>query len=60
MKEQKFIPFDKLSKKKQKEINNSKRNTWGDFDPTTRVTQLGYNRNKEKRKSEKQIKLELV
>ncbi len=48
MKEKKFVPFEKMSKRKQREINNSKRNTWGDFDPTTRVEQLGYNRKKKK------------
>lgn len=56
MKEKKFVPFEKMSKKKQREINNSKRGTWGDFDPTTRVEQLGYNRKKEKRSAKKQIR----
>ena len=33
---EKFIPFEKLSKKKQKELNNKRRNTWGDLNPVTR------------------------
>lgn len=33
---EKFIPFEKLSKKKQKELNNKRRNTWGNLNPVTR------------------------
>lgn len=33
----KFTPYDKLSKKKQKEIDNQKRNTWGAINPVTQV-----------------------
>lgn len=33
---EKFTPFEKLSKKKQRELNNQKRNTWGGFNPVTR------------------------
>lgn len=55
MKEKKFVPFEKMSKRKQREINNSKRNTWGDFDPTTRVESLGYDRQKEKRNAKKAV-----
>ncbi|HBR30993.1 MAG TPA: hypothetical protein DD733_02805 [Clostridiales bacterium] len=32
----KFIPFDKLSKKKQRELMKKKRVTWGSFNPVTR------------------------
>ena len=55
MKEKKFVPYEKLSKKKKKELNKAKRNTWGDFDPTTRVESLGYDRQKEKRKTKKAV-----
>ena len=40
---EKFISFDKLSKKKKKEINNSKRETWGDFCPLTRTVESKKN-----------------
>ncbi len=32
-----FVPFEKLSKKKKKEINNMKRNTWYNLNPVTKV-----------------------
>lgn len=32
-----FIEYEKLSKKKQKEINNAKRGTWGNIKPVTKV-----------------------
>ena len=34
---EKFIPFEKLSKKKQREHNAQYRNDWGDVKPTSRV-----------------------
>ena len=55
MKEKKFVPYEKLSKKKKKELDRQKRQTWGDFDPTTRVESLGYDRNEEKRKTKKAV-----
>ena len=33
---EKFIPYEKLSKKKQRELNSSKRTNWGNINPTTR------------------------
>lgn len=33
---QKFIPFAKLSKKTQQEINKSHRKSWGNIDPVTK------------------------
>lgn len=30
------IPFAKLSKKRQRELNAQKRNTWGSLNPVTR------------------------
>ena len=43
---EKFIPFEKLSKKKKKELNAQKRGTWGSFDPVTRkpINPKAYNR----------------
>lgn len=32
----KFVPFDKLAKKKQRELNAAKRGSWG-INPVTRV-----------------------
>lgn len=32
----KFVPFDKLSKKKKDELVKKKRATWGNFNPVTR------------------------
>lgn len=47
---EKYIPYEKLSKKKQKEWNAKKRSTWGGFDPTTRKPEnsKAYNRQKAK------------
>ena len=36
---EKFIPFEKLSKKKQREHNAQYRNDWGDVKPTSRVVE---------------------
>ena len=45
---EKFIPYEKLSKKKQRELNARKRKTWGDVNPVTRRTEnpKAYNRQK--------------
>ena len=45
---EKFIPYEKLSKKEQRKINQAKRNTWGDFNPVTRKPEnsKAYNRKK--------------
>lgn len=47
MKDKKFVPFEKLSKKKKKELNKLSRNFWT-FDPTTRREENGYKRHREK------------
>lgn len=43
-----FIPYEKLSKKKQRELSLKKRNTWGEINPITRKTEdkKKYNRKK--------------
>lgn len=45
---EKFIIYEKLSKKKQKEINNKKRGFWGNVKPITKIKPSGklYNRKK--------------
>ena len=45
---EKFIPYEKLSRKKQRELDRKRRNTWGARSPVTRSTQnpKAYNRQK--------------
>ena len=45
---EKFIPYEKLSKKKQRELNRRKRGTWGELSPVTRKPEnpKAYNRRK--------------
>lgn len=44
----KFVPYEKLSKKEKRALNNQRRNTWGNLNPTTRKPEnsKAYNRNK--------------
>ncbi len=34
---EKFIPYEKLSKKEQKKLNSAKRNDWKGLNPVTRI-----------------------
>lgn len=45
---EKFVSYEKLSKKKQKELNAAKRGTWGLVKPITKVKPSAklYNRKK--------------
>ena len=45
---EKFIPYEKLSKKEKRKLDQAKRQTWGDLNPVTRkpVSSKAYNRNK--------------
>ena len=45
---EKFIPYEKLSKKKQREIDRTKRSSWGQLSPVTRKAHSlkAYNRKK--------------
>ena len=45
---EKFIPYEKLSKKKQREHNAQRRGTWGQLNPVTRKPEnpKAYNRRK--------------
>jgi len=51
---EKFIPFEKLSKKKQRELTAQKRGTWGGMNPVTRKAEKpkAYNRKKARKWSE--------
>ena len=43
-----FVPYEKLSKKKQRELNAARRTTWGEINPVTRKPEnsRAYNRKK--------------
>ena len=45
---EKFIPYEKLSKKEKRKQDIAKRSTWGELNPITRKPQnsKAYNRNK--------------
>lgn len=45
---EKFIPYEKLSKKEKRKIDLARRQTWGELNPVTRkpVNSKAYNRNK--------------
>ena len=45
---EKFIPYEKLSKKEKRKMDLTKRQTWGELNPITRKPQISkaYNRNK--------------
>ena len=45
---EKFIPYEKLSKKKKRELDLKKRGTWGGLNPVTRMppNPRAYNRRK--------------
>lgn len=51
---EKMIPFEKLSKKKQKELNAKKRGSWYGLNPVTRKPEhsRAYNRRKARKWSE--------
>ena len=54
---EKFVPFEKLSKKKQRELNKQQRTTWGSLDPTTRKPEnsKAYNRNKQREMDRREV-----
>ena len=45
---EKFIPYEKLSKKEKHKMDLAKRQTWGELNPVTRKPEnsKAYNRNK--------------
>ena len=51
---EKFIPYEKLSKKKQKELNQKRRKTWNGLNPVTRkpANPKAYNRKKARKRND--------
>lgn len=49
---EKFVPYEKMSKKQKRELDSKKRGTWGSNNPVTRAPEYSgaYDRNKEKEK----------
>lgn len=49
---EKFIPYEKLSKKKQRELDSLRRRTWGPLNPATRKPEnpKAYNRKKARKR----------
>ena len=45
---EKFIPYEKFSKKEKRKIDQARRQTWGELNPVTRkpTNSKAYNRNK--------------
>lgn len=45
---EKFIPYEKLSKKEKRKLDSARRGTWGQINPVTRKPQSSkaYNRSK--------------
>ena len=45
---EKFVPYEKLSKKEKKKQDSAQRNTWGELNPVTRKPEnsRAYNRRK--------------
>ena len=45
---EKFIPYEKLSKKEKRKLDQARRQTWGELNPVTRkpANSKAYNRNK--------------
>jgi len=45
---EKFIPYEKLSKKEKRKLDSARRQTWGELNPVTRkpANSKAYNRNK--------------
>jgi len=52
---EKYIPYEKMSKKMRREYDAKKRGGWGEINPVTRRSEnpAAYNRNAEKRKTRK-------
>lgn len=43
-----FVPYEKMSKKAKKNLNNKKRRTWGELNPETKVSDKDYKKIKQK------------
>ena len=51
---EKFIPYEKLSKKKRREVSSARRGSWGSLNPVTRKPEnpKTYNRKKARKWSD--------
>ena len=51
---EKFVPFEKLSKKKQRKLNAMKRRDWNGINPVTRKSEnpKAYNRRKAQKRAD--------
>ena len=47
---EKFIPYEKLSKKEKRKLDQAKRQTWGNLNPVTRKPENSKAYNRKKRK----------
>ncbi len=58
---EKFIPYEKLSKKEKRKIDAAKRTAWGDVNPVTRkpVNSKAYNRRKALQLEERTSRIEV-
>ncbi len=54
MERDKFVPYDKMSKKERKKLNAQKRKDWGNVNPTTRIekSKNEYQRHPKHKKSD--------
>jgi len=54
---EKFIPYEKLSRKEQKKRNAARRGCWGALSPVTRKpkSSKAYDRSKEKKDIKKEV-----
>lgn len=59
---EKFIPFEKLSKKKQRELKAQKRGSWGGLNPVTRKPEnpKAYNRKKARKWSDDSMTVSFI
>ena len=55
---EKYVPYEKLSKKKQRELNAKRRGSWGGINPVTRKPEKpkAYNRQKARKDSRQDYK----
>ena len=59
---EKFIPYEKLSKKEKRKIDQARRQTWGELNPVTRKPEnsKAYNRKKSQAWKRKRPQLPVI
>jgi hypothetical protein len=59
---EKFIPYEKLSKKEQRKRDAKGRTTWGALNPVTRIPEnsKAYNRRKTRKRSDDPVSVPLL